>query len=368
MYLLSDYNYDLPTERIAQVPASERDASRLLRLDKNTGEVSHHHFRDIENLLYPDDLLVINNTKVIPARLKGKKETGGKVEVLIIDYYQGLKQYEETGFFKCDCLIRASKSPKKGAVLFLGEDDSLSARVEKLKNGIFEVKFFTNGKFSEILKKIGEIPLPPYIKRTPYAKKTSLGTGDDKIKENTGDKENYQTVYAEQEGAVAAPTAGLHFTKPLMKRLEKRGIEFAELTLHVGYGTFVPVRVNDIRDHNIHSEYFSLSLNAAEQINKAKENGRRIIAVGTTSVRTLEFLADDHGRINPASGMCNLFIYPGYRFKIVDAMITNFHLPKSTLLMLVSAFAGRKNILSAYEDAVKKKYRFFSYGDAMLID
>jgi len=362
MYLLSDYNYDLPGERIAQVPASERDGSRLLRLDKNTGVVFHHHFRDIENLLHRDDLLVINNTKVIPARLKGKKETGGKVEVLIIDYYKGLKQYEETGFFKCDCLIRASKSPKKGAVLLLGEDDSLSARVEKLKNGIFEVKFFTDGKFSEILKKTGEIPLPPYIKRTPYAKKTY------KIQEKTGDKENYQTVYAEEEGAVAAPTAGLHFTEPLMKRLEKKGIEFVELTLHVGYGTFVPVRVNDIRDHNIHSEYFSLSLKAAEQINKAKENGRRIVAVGTTSVRTLEFLADDDGRLHPASGMCNLFIYPGYRFKIIDAMITNFHLPESTLLMLVSAFAGRKNILSAYEDAVKKKYRFFSYGDAMLID
>ena len=362
MYLLSDYNYDLPGDRIAQVPAAERDGSRLLRLDKNTGAVSHNFFREIENFLHKGDLLVINNTKVIPARLKGKKETGGKVEVLIIDYYQGLKQYEETGFFKCDCLIRASKSPKKGAVLLLGKDDSISARVEKLKDGIFEVKFFTNGNFSEILRKTGEIPLPPYIKRNPSA------TGDDKIQERTGDKENYQTVYAEEEGAVAAPTAGLHFTESLIKRLTKKGIEFAGLTLHVGYGTFVPVRVNDIRDHHIHSEYFSLSPGAAEQINKAKEDGRRIVAVGTTSVRTLEFLADGDGRLHPASGMCNLFIYPGYRFKIIDAMITNFHLPQSTLLMLVSAFAGRKNILSAYEDAVKNKYRFFSYGDAMLID
>ncbi len=362
MYLLSDYNYDLPVERIAQVPSSERDGSRLLRLDKNTGAVFHYHFRDIENLLRPDDLLVINNTKVIPARLKGKKETGGKVELLIIDYYQGVKQYEETGFFKCECLIRASKSPKQGATLLLGKDDSISAKVEKLKNGIFEVKFFTKGKFSEILKKTGEIPLPPYIKRTPS------GTCHDEIQERTSDKENYQTVYAEEEGAVAAPTAGLHFTESLIKRLTKKGIEFAGLTLHVGYGTFVPVRVNDIRDHNIHSEYFSLSRRAAEQINKAKENGRRIVAVGTTSVRTLEFLADDAGRLHPASGMCNLFIYPGYRFKIIDAMITNFHLPESTLLMLVSAFAGRKNILSAYDNAVKEKYRFFSYGDAMLID
>lgn len=362
MYLLSDYDYDLPGERIAQMPASERDGSRLLRLERNSGAVFHHHFRDIENLLYHDDLLVINNTKVIPARLKGKKETGGKVEVLIIDYYQGLKHYEETGFFQCDCLIRASKSPKKGAVLLLGEDNSLSARVEKLKNGIFEVKFFTNGNFIEILKRTGEIPLPPYIKRNFSVSE------DAKIKGKPGDKENYQTVYAEEEGAVAAPTAGLHFTESLMKRLKKKGIEFAELTLHVGYGTFVPVRVNDIREHNIHSEYFSLSRQTAEHINKAKKEGRRIVAVGTTSVRTLEFLADDNGRLHPASGMCNLFIYPGYRFKIIDSMITNFHLPESTLLMLVSAFAGRENILSAYKEAVKKKYRFFSYGDAMLID
>ncbi len=395
MYLLSDYNYDLPEEMIAQFPASHRDGAKLLRLDKNTGNISHHRFREIENILRPDDLLVINNTKVIPARLKGKKETGGKVEVLIIDYYQGLKQYEKTGFFQCDCLVKASKSPRKGSKLFFGEDSDLSARVEKADNGIFQLKFFTDDNFPDILKARGEVPLPPYIKRHNIEEKKFFLRGSDDILHDkiradmqgvndsgknkicldrgidnidNYDRENYQTVYAENEGAVAAPTAGLHFTRSLMKKLKAKGVEFAELTLHVGYGTFVPVRVNDIRDHKIHSEFFSLSQETAEKINRAKDKDRRIIAVGTTSVRTLEFLADDNGRLSPKSGMCDLFIYPGYKFKIIDAMITNFHLPQSTLLMLVSAFAGRKNILSAYEKAVASKYRFFSYGDAMLID
>ncbi len=381
MYLLSDYNYYLPEKRIAQIPVEKRDESRLLRMDRNTGAVSHHCFRDIENLLRSDDLLVINNTKVIPARLKGKKETGGKVEVLILDYYQGLKQYEKTGFFQCQCLIRASKSPRKGTMLFLGEENALKARVEEAKNGIFVVRFITHGNFSDILKKTGEIPLPPYIKRhSLYNTKNDAQDNTSKpVKEscsekynnegnNTNDKEDYQTVYAEKEGAVAAPTAGLHFTKPLIRRLKQKGIEFAELTLHVGYGTFVPVRVNDIRDHNIHSEFFSLSEKATQRINRAKHENRRIVAVGTTSVRTLEYAADDVGRLIEKSGMCDLFIYPGYKFKVIDAMITNFHLPESTLLMLVSAFAGRKDILAAYQEAVQKKYRFFSYGDAMLID
>ena len=375
MYLLSDYKYDLPETRIAQVPAEKRDESRLLRMDRNTGAVFHHCFRDIETLLHPGDLLVINNTKVIPARLKGRKETGGKVEVLIIDYYHGVKQYEETGVFQCECLIRASKSPKKGAMLVLGEENALMARVEAIKDGIFDLRFITGGNFPDILRKTGQVPLPPYIKRCSLDKikntipeSTLKPVNKRDLKHNNNDKENYQTVYAAKEGAVAAPTAGLHFTKPLMARLKQKGIEFAELTLHVGYGTFVPVRVNDIRDHNIHSEFFSLSQRTADTINRAKHENRRIVAVGTTSVRTLEYTADDNGKLAAKSGMCDLFIYPGYKFKIVDAMITNFHLPESTLLMLVSAFAGRKNILAAYQEAVNEKYRFFSYGDAMLID
>ncbi len=384
MYLLSDYDYRLPEERIAQFPALERENSRLLRLGRRSGTVSHHYFKDIVKLLKPGDLLVINNTKVVPARLRGRKQTGGKAEILIIDYWQGLKQYDTTGFFRCDCLIKASKSPKKGTVIFLGKDNSVKARVEDVKNGIFEVKFFTDGDFLDILKKTGEIPLPPYIKRNLGSEENLCAERNSGIKSgksekngsgmpgksglNVDDRKNYQTVYADMEGAVAAPTAGLHFTRSLMKRLEKRGMEFVELTLHVGYGTFVPVRVNDIRKHKIHSEFFSLAPETADRINNAKNNGRRVIAVGTTSVRTLEFLADENGRLRSGTGMCDLFIYPGYKFKIIDAIITNFHLPQSTLLMLVSAFAGRDSILAAYEKAVKKEYRFFSYGDAMLID
>ncbi len=250
-------------------------------------------------------------------------------------------------------MIRASKSPKKGTCLFLGNE--LKARVEGSKHGIFNVRFFCEGDFKKFLNIAGEIPLPPYIHR------------DDSIN-NSKDKEDYQTVYASDEGAVAAPTAGLHFTEPLMKKLEDKGVEFARLTLHVGYGTFVPVRVNDIREHDIHSEFFSVSESAANKINKAKDEGRRVIAVGTTSVRTLEYASNSSGRLRPVSGMCDLFIYPGYKFKIVDAIITNFHLPESTLLMLVSAFSGRELILDAYKKAVEMGYRFFSYGDAMVLE
>ncbi|MBT3388266.1 MAG: tRNA preQ1(34) S-adenosylmethionine ribosyltransferase-isomerase QueA [Desulfobacula sp.] len=353
MFLLSDYDYDLPEDKIAQYPVPGRSSSRLLRINRKTGILSHHSFKDILDLLKKDDLIVVNNTKVIPARLKGVKETGGKVEVMIIDYAGGMANMEKEGFFKCDCLIKASKSLKKGEKLYLGE--KVKAEVEAVKWPVTELKFLDSELFLNYLRQSGEIPLPPYIKRSGNAFLIE-------------DKENYQTVYAAKEGAVAAPTAGLHFTDALMSDLEKKGVEFATVTLHVGYGTFVPVRVDDIRDHNIHSEYFSLSKRTAQKINMAKEQGRRIVAVGTTSVRTLEYLSDVAGRVTPATGNCDLYIYPGYHYKCVDAMITNFHFPQSTLLMLVSAFYDRKKILSAYETAVNNNYRFFSYGDAMLIE
>ncbi len=362
MYLISDYVYNLPDEQIAQHPTDNRDASRLMRMDRKSGKIGHHYFKDIEFILKPDDLIVINNTKVIPARLKGHKESGGKVEVLILDYAGGMLMQKEKGYFQCECMIRASKSPKPDTILFLGSKDSqhiikaeVKARAESASGAVFIVRFFCGSDFAVQLERTGEIPLPPYIHRDAPVR-------------NLEDRENYQTVYASQKGAVAAPTAGLHFTRPLMQHLEKKGIEFAEITLHVGYGTFVPVRVNDIREHDIHSEFFSISKACADTVNRARAEGRRIIAVGTTSVRTLEYASDDSGYIRNGSGMCDLFIYPGYRFKTVDAVITNFHLPESTLLMLVSAFCGRENILNAYKEAVQQKYRFFSYGDAMFLE
>lgn len=354
MYCLDDYDYHLPEEQIAQNPCPTRSSSRLLRLDRKKEQLSHHRFHELLDLLNPGDLLVVNNTRVIPARLLGKKETGGRVEVLIIDYTHGLKNLQDHGSFCCDCLIKASKSPKSGAILLLGQ--GITARVTAVKGYVSEVKFSKGTEFLTYLKKFGRIPLPPYIKR------------DDTQGPGPGDEKTYQTVYADQEGAVAAPTAGLHFTRELIADLIKKGVEFASITLHVGYGTFVPVRVEDIRDHQIHSEYFSVSGEAAQKINQAKQENRRVIAVGTTSVRTLEFLADETGMIQPGVGNCDLYIYPGYSFKCVDAMITNFHLPKSTLLMLVSAFYDREKMIHAYETAIKEGYRFFSYGDAMLIE
>jgi len=353
MFQLSDYGYDLPADRIAQIPCKKRSESRLLNLKRDSETIGHYRFKDLTSLLRPDDLLVINNTKVVPARLFGKKETGGKVEVLIIDYTTGIKALKEKGFFQCDCLVKASKRPKEGTRLLLS--GGVEARVEAVKGSVTEIKFLNGDKFTAFLKSSGHIPLPPYIKRD-----------DDGLKEN--DREDYQTVYAAREGAVAAPTAGLHFTKPLMDDLEQNGIEFAQVTLHVGYGTFVPVKVNDIRAHKIHSETFFLSREDADKINAAKEQNRRVVAVGTTSVRTLEFVSDDTGRVTAQEGMCDLYIYPGYTYKCVDAMITNFHLPESTLLMLVSAFCNREKILNAYQEAINKDYRFFSYGDAMLIE
>jgi len=353
MFLRSDYSYDLPLEKIAQVPCKNRSESKLLHIQRNSGALTHYHFKDIATLLRKDDLLVINNTRVIPARVFGKKASGGRVEVLIIDYAAGMSHLEKTGFFQCDCLLKASRKPKKGAMILFGA--GVEAEVVEDKENMSLVRFFCPNGFLDFLNRFGETPLPPYIKR----EKKALPTND---------RTSYQTVYASSEGAVAAPTAGLHFTEELMAKLKEKGVEFAPLTLHVGYGTFVPVKTGDIRDHQIHSEYFSVPKETADKINVARQKNRRIVAVGTTSVRVLEFVSDETGRVKAGTGMCNLFIYPGYRFKCVDALITNFHLPESTLLMLVSAFYDRKKILSAYEEAIKINYRFFSYGDAMLIE
>ena len=349
MFSLKDYDFRLPEALIAQRPVPLRDHSRLLLLDRETGEVSHHRFDDILNLFNPSDLLVVNNTEVIPARLLGQKETGGKAEVLILDYPGNEKHIISDGECVCRCLIKTSKRPKDGATLVFNQ--RLKAKVVNFKDGIFTVRFMYQGKFEHILERIGHIPLPPYIKRN-----------DDK-----NDRTFYQTVYASQRGAVAAPTAGLHFSLSLMEKLKKKGMKIVAITLHVGYGTFLPVKVSDIRDHRMHSEWYSISKDAADKINASKKAGHRIVAVGTTAVRTLEYAVDENKMIVPGNGNCNLFIYPGYRFNIVDALLTNFHLPKSTLLMLVSAFSTRENVLKAYQKAIEKQYRFYSYGDAMLI-
>ena len=349
MFLLNDYDYDLPEERIAQTPVEGRDQSKLLFMDRTTGEIAHHKFLDIYEFLSPSDVLVINNTEVIPARLLGQKETGGKAEVLILDYPGDKKSRIDNGEYVCRCLIKSSKRPKDGTTLIF--DQQLKANVVNFKAGVYVVKFSYKGNFEQIIDRIGHVPLPPYIKRN-----------DDK-----NDRTFYQTVYASQKGAVAAPTAGLHFSQSLMKKLKEKGVKIVALTLHVGYGTFLPVRVSDIRDHRIHSEWYSISKETADMINESKRKGHRIVAVGTTAVRTLEYTGKEDGIVAQGEGRCNLFIYPGYKFKTVDAMLTNFHLPKSTLLMLVSAFSTRDNLLNAYKAAIEKQYRFFSYGDAMLI-
>ncbi len=352
MYAIDDYNYKLPETLIAQVPAAKRNHSRLLCLDKRDGRISHGCFDEICDYLKPSDLLVINNTRVIPGRLLGKKQTGGKVEVLILDFHDHIKtlHHKKAPVFKC--LVKASKGPKPGAYLTFGE--TLKADILGFDDGIYTIRFHSKDRFDTVLSRIGRVPLPPYIAR-------------DGKTEGIDDKKAYQTVYAEKKGAIAAPTAGLHFSENLLDRIRKKGVTIVPVTLHVGYGTFVPVRVDDIRTHKMHSEWFSIPEKTAILLNRAKQNGNRIIAVGTTSVRTLEYAADAEGRISPAQGNCDLFIYPGFTFRVVDAMITNFHLPKSTLMMLVSAFAGKNHIMHAYQTAIAEKYRFFSYGDAMFI-
>lgn len=343
MYALTDYSYDLPEDLIAQAPLAQRDHSRLFCLDRQSGQWAHEHFGRIVDRLDPGDVLVVNNTKVINGRLLGRKESGGKVEVLILDYAQGIRHN------RFECMVKASKRPKPGARLIF--NGGLKARVDAVNDATLTLVFYGDITLDSALDVHGHVPLPPYIRR----------------EDEPTDRTTYQTVYAKNKGAIAAPTAGLHFTPQLLNQLKEKGVEMVHLTLHVGYGTFVPVRVDDIRNHPMHAEWFSLDEAAAASLNAAKRRSNRVVAVGTTSMRTLEYCADTDGIITPQTGMCDLFIYPGYQFKIVDAMITNFHLPQSTLLMLVSAFAGRENILRAYAEAVKERYRFFSYGDAMFI-
>ena len=337
----SDFYFELPEELIAQDPLADRASSRLLVLDKRSGAVKHHTFRDILRYLVPGDCLVLNNTKVIPARLLGvKEETGAAVEVLL------LKRQERNVW---ETLVRPGKKMRQGARLSFG-DGLLKAEVlEVVEAGNRLVHFFYDGIFEEVLDKLGEMPLPPYITHKLL------------------DKNRYQTVYAKYEGSAAAPTAGLHFTTELLGKIEERGVHIACVTLHVGLGTFRPVKEENILEHHMHSEYYEISEEAAATINRAKELGGRIICVGTTSARTLESATDENGHLKACSGNTDIFIYPGYRFKILDCLLTNFHLPESTLIMLVSALAGREHVLAAYEEAVRERYRFFSFGDAMLI-
>ncbi len=353
MFDISDYQYELPPERIAQRPADRRDRSRLMVLERATGHTRHLRFDDLRSLLQPGDVLVVNNTAVVPARLVGRKPTGGRVEVLLEGYAAARKDYRPGRPFVCPCLVKAAKPLRVDSRLDFGEN--LRARVLEGGQGRYTLAFECPGDFEDLLARIGRVPLPPYIRRQ------TAPAADGR------DGSAYQTVYAAHPGAVAAPTAGLHFTGDLLACIRAAGVRVAEVTLHVGYGTFRPVRVTDIREHRMHAECFDFPGEAAREINRARQEGRRVVAVGTTCVRTLEFAADAHGRVSAGSGWCDLFIYPGYAFKVVGAMITNFHLPGSTLLMLVAAFAGRDRILAAYREAVARKYRFYSYGDAMFI-
>ena len=336
-----DFYFDLPEELIAQDPLEDRSSSRLLVLDKKTGATSHHIFREIKDYLKPGDCLVINDTKVIPARLIGEKEgTGGKVEVLLL---------KRKGNDVWETLVKPGKKCRPGARVVFGNGELKAEIVDVLGDGNRLVHFEYEGIFEEVLDRLGQMPLPPYITH------------------KLQDKNRYQTVYAKYEGSAAAPTAGLHFTKELLKQIEDMGVNIARVTLHVGLGTFRPVKVENVLEHHMHSEYYNVTETAAKLINDTKKNGGRIIAVGTTSTRTLESVADDNGVIHPGCGITEIFIYPGYKFKAIDCLITNFHLPESTLLMLVSALAGKNHIMAAYEEAVKERYRFFSFGDAMFI-
>jgi len=338
----SDFYYDLPEELIAQTPLQQRDSSRLLRMNRSTGELEHRHFFDLPSFLNPGDCLVLNNSRVLPARLLGKRvPSGGAVEVLLL---------KDCGDGVWECLTKPGKKCREGSELTFG-DGLLTATVETvLDTGNRMIRFHYEGIFLEVLERLGKMPLPPYIR------------------EELEDGERYQTVYSKINGSAAAPTAGLHFTPELLKQIEEKGVHIAYITLHVGLGTFRPVKADDITDHHMHSEFCMIDAETAEVLNRTKENGGRVICVGTTSCRTLESFADENGRFRETSGWTDIFIYPGYRFKAVDALVTNFHLPESTLVMLVSAFAGRDHVLHAYETAVENRYRFFSFGDAMYIE
>ena len=338
---VKDFYYDLPQELIAQDPLEDRSSSRLMVLDKITGEVEHRHFKDITEHLRPGDCLVINNTKVIPARLYGVKEgTEAKIEILL------LKRKENDIW---ETLVKPGKKCKIGTKIVFGEGILTGEVVDIVEEGNRLIQFHYEGIFEEILDRLGQMPLPPYITH------------------QLQDKNRYQTVYAKYDGSAAAPTAGLHFTPELLQQVRDMGVEIAEVTLHVGLGTFRPVKETDVLKHHMHSEFYKIEQSEADKINKAKKEGHRVIAVGTTSTRTLESAADENGFLTEKSGWTEIFIYPGYQFKVIDALITNFHLPESTLVMLVSALAGREHVLAAYETAVEEKYRFFSFGDAMFI-
>ena len=336
-----DFYFDLPEELIAQDPLEDRSGSRLLVLDKETGETEHHIFREIVNYLNPGDCLVINDTKVIPARLIGEKEgTGAKVEVLL------LKRKENNIW---ETLVKPGRKMKPGARLVFGNGLLKAEVIGVVEEGNRLIRFEYEGIFEEILDQLGQMPLPPYITH------------------QLEDKNRYQTVYAKHSGSAAAPTAGLHFTPELLDEIKEKGVEIAHVTLHVGLGTFRPVKVENIQEHHMHSEFYRIEQSEADKINRAKEEGHRVICVGTTSCRTVESAADENGRLRECSGWTEIFIYPGYKFKVLDALITNFHLPESTLIMLVSALAGREHVLAAYEEAIRERYRFFSFGDAMFI-
>lgn len=338
---LRDFNYDLPEELIAQDPLEDRSSSRLMVLHKDTGRIEHKIFRNIIDYLNPGDCLVINDTKVIPARLMGVKEdTGAAIEVLL------LKRNADDVW---ECLVKPGKKARTGARIVFGEGLLVGEIVDVIEDGNRMIKFHYEGVFEEILDKLGQMPLPPYITH------------------KLQDKNRYQTVYARNEGSAAAPTAGLHFTKELLEKIKEKGVNVVSITLHVGLGTFRPVKVDKIEEHHMHTESYNISKEAADTINRTRAAGGRVIAVGTTSCRTLESAAADDGTIPARSGDTDIFIYPGYKFKAIDCLITNFHLPESTLIMLVSALAGRDNIMNAYETAVKERYRFFSFGDAMFI-
>ncbi|HHW49529.1 MAG TPA: tRNA preQ1(34) S-adenosylmethionine ribosyltransferase-isomerase QueA [Clostridiaceae bacterium] len=338
---LKDFFYELPPELIAQEPLKDRQLSRLMVLDRKTGKIEHRIFKDIVDYIGTGDCLVLNDTRVIPARLYGRREdTGGKIEFVLIKKIEG---------DLWEVILKPGKRAKKGTRFVFGNGELKAEIVDIVEEGNRIARFEYEGVFEQILDKVGIIPLPPYITR------------------ELDDTERYQTVYSRQKGSAAAPTAGLHFTRELLEKLASNGVEIAYLTLHVGLGTFRPVKVENITEHKMHSEYYVIGQDACDKINKARENGKRVIAVGTTSCRVLETVSDENGYVAPQEGWTDIFIYPGYKFKAVDALITNFHLPESTLIMLVSAFAGHDNVMNAYKTAVENKYRFFSFGDAMFI-
>ncbi len=337
----SDFYFDLPKEQIAQDPLEDRSASRLLVMDRDTGEWEHSFFKNIVHYLKPGDCLVLNNTKVIPARLIGTKaDTGASIEVLLLRRRNG--DVWET-------LVKPGKKAKTGAKILFGEGLLAGEVIDIVEEGNRLIRFSYDGIFEEILDQLGQMPLPPYITH------------------ELKDKNRYQTVYAKYDGSAAAPTAGLHFTPELLRQINEMGVEIAQITLHVGLGTFRPVKADEITDHHMHAEFYQIDADAAEKINRAHRGAGRVVCVGTTSCRTIESAADEEGLLTPCSGWTDIFIYPGYHFKLMDALITNFHLPESTLLMLVSAFAGREHILAAYDEAVREGYRFFSFGDAMFL-